>query len=324
MRKSDIGLHSSPPYPTRFRPERRQAEAGRSRTSHLHRAATRALLALARRLLFLFEYVLQGPCLPHVHRRLARQIAAAGGRLVALGRWCRSLFATNFHPSTGACLGHNGYRSLSLAVLPDLGEMPSSHSQTSSFGDIDYYGGAAGGVYSSHSPSSSYSNSSANPPPLRTGSASREGFQSSTGVRKQASLANIAVPSFSAFRNQVSNIPVSSPSSNVRRKPAPGQSQSSPRVVSFSAAEKASPRLAEPGTRPYSLESPAIQGPTGLASVISPPLTEDDTTPQGDRYGAAFSKPYLTDTDVVQNLLSLPAFLPRAQRLNRFSNRTFE
>ena len=35
--------------------------------------------------------------------------------------------------------------------------------------------------------------------------------------------------------------------------------------------------------------------------MISPPLTEDDTTPQGDRYGAAFSKPYLTDTDVVQN-----------------------
>ena len=171
--------------------------------------------------------------------------------------------------------------------------MPPSHqyhsSQSSSLADIDYYGGAA--AYYSHSPSSSYSNSSANPPPLRTGSASREALpqsqQSTSGVRKQTSLANIAVPSFSAFRNQVSGIPISSPSTAVRRKPAPGQSQASPRVVSFSAAEKGSPRLAEPGSRPYSIESPAIQNPTGLASVISPPLTEDEATPRRDRYGNA-------------------------------------
>lgn len=159
--------------------------------------------------------------------------------------------------------------------------MPASHSNSSSLEDIDYYGAA-------HSPSSSYSNSSANPPPLRPGSQSQQQQQqqqSTTGVRKQTSLANIAVPSFSAFRNQTSNIPVSSPSSSIGRKPVPGQAHSSPRVVSFSAAEKASPRLAEPGSRPYSLESPAIKQNTGLSSVISPPLTEDDTTPQGNRCG---------------------------------------
>ena len=161
--------------------------------------------------------------------------------------------------------------------------MTSSHSPTSSLADFDYYGATAG-PHSHSRDSSAYSSSSANPPPLRTTQSQQSG-SSSTGVRKQTSLANISVPSFSAFRNQVSGIPVSSPSNSVKRKPAPGQSQSSPRVVSFSAAEKASPRLAEPGSRPYSLESPAIQQPSGLASVISPPLTEDDTTPQGERYG---------------------------------------
>lgn len=85
-------------------------------------------------------------------------------------------------------------------------------------------------------------------------------------ARKKASLAAINVPSFSAFR---SNLP-----SAVKQPPhAAFHGQPSPRAVSFSLAEKASPRLAEPTSRPLSLDSPVPtqsqhfqpQQPSGLA-----------------------------------------------------------
>lgn len=93
-------------------------------------------------------------------------------------------------------------------------------------------------------------------------------------VRKQASLAQIAIPSFSAFRSQASSIPVLSPSV-AKRKPAPFQPLRSPRAASFSLAEKASPRLADPGLRPLSLDSPLPQQSLGRANELVPPLTDE-------------------------------------------------
>lgn len=99
-------------------------------------------------------------------------------------------------------------------------------------------------------------------------------------IKKQASLANIAVPSFSAFRSQASSIPISSPGKANRLA---GTLLASPRPTSFSAAEQPSPRLAEPTSRPLSLDSPLPLQPSGLANELSPPLTENLVGKAGER-----------------------------------------
>ena len=78
---------------------------------------------------------------------------------------------------------------------------------------------------------------------------------------------------------------MSSPSA-LKRKPAALQtsSYSALRPVSLSLAGQASPRLAEPASRPLSLDSPAPQQPSGLANVLSPPLTEEYKAGQEDRW----------------------------------------
>ncbi|KAK5739815.1 hypothetical protein LTR17_005101 [Elasticomyces elasticus] len=94
-------------------------------------------------------------------------------------------------------------------------------------------------------------------------------------VRQPTPLAQIQIPSFRAF---ASSIPVPSPRSQ-KRKPAPFQlSARSPRAASFSLAERASPRLADPTSRPLSLDSPGYQHSSGLAAPNLPSLAE-----QGDR-----------------------------------------
>lgn len=65
------------------------------------------------------------------------------------------------------------------------------------------------------------------------------------------------VPSFSAFRSQASSIPLPSPIST-QRGPAEFNAMHSSRAASFSMAEKASPRLADPTLRPLSLDSPQV------------------------------------------------------------------
>ena len=89
---------------------------------------------------------------------------------------------------------------------------------------------------------------------------------------KHTSLANISVPSFTAFRAQTSSIPGASP---VRRKPLPDTA--SPRPA-FSSAHLASPEVYDDtplNGRPYSMESLLPQESTGLTTVLSPPLTEE-------------------------------------------------
>ncbi|TKA81466.1 hypothetical protein B0A55_02945 [Friedmanniomyces simplex] len=105
--------------------------------------------------------------------------------------------------------------------------------------------------------------------------------QQPQAVRQPTTLAQIHIPSFRSF---ASSIPVPSPRTQ-KRKPAPFHlSARSPRAASFSLAEKASPRLAEPASRPLSLDSPLPQQPNGLAGTVSPPPTE-----HGDR--ASYTAP---------------------------------
>ncbi|OQO05145.1 hypothetical protein B0A48_08165 [Cryoendolithus antarcticus] len=85
-----------------------------------------------------------------------------------------------------------------------------------------------------------------------------------SAVRKQSSLANITVPSFSAFRSQAASIPT-------HRHPA--AFLNSPRPISFSAVEQSSPRLTEPISRPLSLDSELPLYSGGVSGVPSPPDT---------------------------------------------------
>ncbi|OQO12325.1 hypothetical protein B0A48_02967 [Cryoendolithus antarcticus] len=85
-----------------------------------------------------------------------------------------------------------------------------------------------------------------------------------SAVRKQTSLANITVPSFSAFRSQAASIPA-------HRHPA--AFLHSPRPISFSAVEQPSPRLTEPISRPLSLDSELPLYSGGVSGVPSPPDT---------------------------------------------------
>lgn len=89
------------------------------------------------------------------------------------------------------------------------------------------------------------------------------------------SLAQIQVPSFSAFRSQLPITPSSA-------TPKPGQQHGlQPARASFSRSEKASPRLADPAARPLSVDSPQLLQsnqfggraipPTWRSAVESPP-----------------------------------------------------
>ncbi|EMD01203.1 hypothetical protein BAUCODRAFT_144755 [Baudoinia panamericana UAMH 10762] len=106
---------------------------------------------------------------------------------------------------------------------------------------------------------------------------------SSNGVRKQASLAQIHVPSFRSF---TSSIPVPSPQGTKRQQvhlPA-----RSPRAASFSIAETASPRLVAPPTpRPYSLHSP-LPTFSGTPVEPSPPSIEQFPVRQQKRSSYTF------------------------------------
>ena len=138
------------------------------------------------------------------------------------------------------------------------------HSQASSQADVDYYN------YYSRSASSSLGTGPGAFPPLTS---VKPSSVSPEHGRKKSSLARIDVPSFSQFRSQLSGIPIASPTT-AKRKPLPPQL----RPVSNSLAEKASPRLAEPTLRPFSLDSPVQQQSNGAGSTSTSPLAEECTT----------------------------------------------
>lgn len=81
-------------------------------------------------------------------------------------------------------------------------------------------------------------------------------------------LAQISVPSFSAFKDRASSIPVASP---VRRKPLPPNA--SPRITSLTHLASPSAYDANAHLRAFSIESPLLQPSTGLTTVLTPPLS---------------------------------------------------
>lgn len=90
---------------------------------------------------------------------------------------------------------------------------------------------------------------------------------------KRTSLAQIAIPSFSAFKDRASSIPVVS---QVRRKPLP--KNASPRALSYSQCGGATTAAVHDAndpahTRAFSIDSPLPQLSTGLTNVPTPPLT---------------------------------------------------
>ena len=108
-----------------------------------------------------------------------------------------------------------------------------------------------------------------------------------TRVRKTASLAQINVPSFSAFRSQLPNA--------VKRSHP--DAQPSPRAVSLTASEKPSPRIAEPASRPFSLDSfqppPPPPPPQQSTSISSRTAAEEPRF--GDTYRLVSSpQPWFT------------------------------
>lgn len=145
------------------------------------------------------------------------------------------------------------------------------HSSTSSLAD-DYYNYTADGLTPSDDPADAYylpqhDRDQQSPPPQHYAIP-----QSQTAVKKQNSLAQIAVPSFSAFRSQVSSIPV-------------------PRTANrHSVTFQPSPRLAEPASRPFSVDSPLPQQPSGLADIYSPPLTADTVRKAQTRYDLSLTR----------------------------------
>ncbi|KAM0722998.1 hypothetical protein Q7P37_001196 [Cladosporium fusiforme] len=135
-----------------------------------------------------------------------------------------------------------------------------ARSSTSSFAD-DYYNYASDAL----SDDSYHRKQDSFPLPPTTAA---QPSQPQHSVKKHTSLAQISVPSFSAFRSQTSGIPITA----TRNR---GSLLPSPRPTSFSAAEKASPRIAEPASRPLSLDSPLPRHPSGLAYILTPPLTTE-------------------------------------------------
>lgn len=142
--------------------------------------------------------------------------------------------------------------------------------------DLDYY------AYSSHSASSSLSNGHAAfpAPPTSTVLPSR----SPDRARRHSSQAHAGIPSFSQFRSQVSGIPIASTTST-KRKPLPSPT----RPLSASVADTGSPKLAEPASRPHSLET--VQQRTPVQAYHFPsPLAEKTTSEQSDRSVKSLSR----------------------------------
>lgn len=77
------------------------------------------------------------------------------------------------------------------------------------------------------------------------------------------SLAQIQVPSFSAFRSQ---LPVTPSGTRLAHHTA-----FEPARASYSRSEKASPRLADPPTRPVSVDSPQLLQPHQFGTGTVPP-----------------------------------------------------
>lgn len=91
-------------------------------------------------------------------------------------------------------------------------------------------------------------------------------------------MAQITVPSFSAFKDRASSIPVASPG---RRKPLP--KNASPRTTSLTHLASPSAYDANAHIRAFSIESPLPQLSTGLTTVLTPPLTADRKEPNSEQ-----------------------------------------
>ncbi len=153
------------------------------------------------------------------------------------------------------------------------------HSQRSSLADIDYYNDTHSVSAYSDDASSRYPSALHSRSPSTQDPGQQQQYQQS--VRKQPSLAQISVPSFSAFRSQASSIPISSPR-GAHRKQLSFQAHT-PRAHSL--AELPSPRLVDPSSRPLSTDT-VPQHPTGLTkltNVISPPASEASLANQEHR-----------------------------------------
>lgn len=102
----------------------------------------------------------------------------------------------------------------------------------------------------------------------------------SPGQRKAVpgSLAQIQVPSFSAFRSQLPITPSGA-------TPRPGHHTAlQPARASFSRSEKASPRLADPAARPVSVDSPQLLQPHQFGGRTLPPAWQSAAeSPAEDR-----------------------------------------
>ena len=100
--------------------------------------------------------------------------------------------------------------------------------------------------------------------------------QSHGRSKHRQSVNQISIPSFSAFRQRVSSIPLSP---GVRRKPVPDKP--SPRAVSFSYSPSfAQPHDASVRTRPCSIDSPLPQQETGLLDVWTSALASEQRNHQ--------------------------------------------
>ena len=147
------------------------------------------------------------------------------------------------------------------------------HSHRSSLADLDYYNDTRSASAYSDDASSRYPSAYHS----RAASTQEPGQYS---VRKQPSLAQITVPSFSAFRSQTSSIPTASPDT-ARRKQLPFQAHT-PRAHSL--AELPSPRIVDPSVRPLSLDT-GPHPPSGLSKVIQQAsLGKTYSAEQGQRY----------------------------------------
>ena len=146
--------------------------------------------------------------------------------------------------------------------------MAHGHSPSSSLADVDvdvdYY------TYSRSSSVSSLSNISVVP---ASATLPVSASASSGHANQKPSLANINVPSFAQFRSRVSSIPIVSPIT--AKGKAPAYSFTPSRAASLSKTQHGSPRIAQPISRPFSLDSPvqqqhSLQSGAGDTSSLNP------------------------------------------------------
>lgn len=167
--------------------------------------------------------------------------------------------------------------------------MAEHYSQRSSLADLDYYNGDTTAATHSPSPSAYSVDDSATYPGSSSHSrtASSQAPAPQHSVRERTSLAHIAVPSFSAFRSQASSIPITSPS-GTKRKPLPLKAHS----PSISLGDVPSPRLAQPPSRPFSLDSPRFQQSPAPVDARTASLTQTPLARQDQRWVQLISQIY--------------------------------